>query len=159
MPSHQNSHSIIYFLSSVFVGPIFLFASFAADFTVRPEWARKLSFLVSFIGLFLCLYVILNIAPFFKILIKERAESKTRNIRPNKTNRKSLICIILSFPFFCFVSYGIFSIVSIIVGHKALNEIHKDNNTKDRYLAIIGETLSFTSAAFLLVVLLFIGPD
>ena len=159
MSSHQKSFSIIYFLSSVFAGPIFLFASFAAYFTVRPEWARKLSFLVSFIGLFLCLYVILNIAPFFKILIKERAESKTRNTKPNKTNRKSLICIILSFPLFCFMSYGISSIASIIVGHKALNEIHKDNNAKGRYLAIIGTTLSFTSAALLLVVLLFVGPD
>lgn len=159
MPRKQNSQLIIYFLSSLFVGPIFLFSFFAAHFTIRPEWARKLSFPVSFIGLILCFYVILNIIPFFKILSKERAESKTTTDTPLKTNRKSIICIVLSFPLFCFMSYGISSLASIIAGQKALKEIHIINNTKGRYLAIIGTTLSVISAALLLVVILFIGPD
>ena len=57
------------------------------------------------------------------------------------------------------MSYGISSLASIIAGQKALKEIHTDNKSKGRYLAIIGTTLSFTSAALLLVVILFIGPD
>lgn len=75
-----------------------------------------------------------------------------------KTTHYSTLSIILGFPLFGLMTWGISSLAGIVSGVIALRRVCTDKAIRGKRRAIIGICLSFSSFPLIITMLLFLGP-
>lgn len=81
--------------------------------------------------------------------------------RENPESRLSpyaIASLVLGFPPFGFVTWGLLSLAGVVCGAVALKSISESDELRGRWLAMMGICLSFSTLPLLAVMFLFLGP-
>ena len=76
----------------------------------------------------------------------------------SRLSRYAIASVVLGFPPFGFVTWGLLSVAGMICGGVALKAISTSDEIRGRWLATTGICLSFSTLPLLAVLLLFLGP-
>ena len=123
-----------------------------AHLSVTSEAARIGSLFVSGAGVLLIVFSTLGMKKVFRA-------GKSTTVAPTaKTSGQAIASIIVGFPLFGLMTWGIASLIGIALGLKALHRACTDNNVAGKPLAIAGVCISFSTIPLLITMLLFLGP-
>ena len=125
-----------------------------AHMSVTSKWAQAASVYCSIIGL--ALFVLFTVAT---LVLLRFPTSDVRSGAPNKTCPYATASVVLGFPLFGMMTWGISSLGGIACGVVALHRICRVQDSVGRDLAITGICMSYGVLPLIPIMLLFVGPD
>lgn len=123
-----------------------------AHMSLTAEQARTASFYVAGFGLPV---IVISLVGIFTTIRTGMDYPVTRGAR---TSRYAIASIILGFPMFGLMTWGLSSLAGITTGFIALRRIYNSNELNGKRLAILGICFSFCVLPFIVILTLFLGP-
>lgn len=123
-----------------------------AHMSHTADMARTASLYVAGFGLPV---IVISLVGIFTTIRSGMDFSVTRGAR---TSRYAIASMVLGFPMFGLMTWGLSSLAGITAGFIALRRIYNSNELNGKRLAILGICFSFSVLPFIVISTLFLGP-